>query len=102
MGDFINNISEPTLTSFCTLFKLKNLAKEPTCYKNPNNPSFIDLFLTNRARSFHKTWVFETGLSDFHTLAVTFQRSKFESLPPKIISYRTYKQFNKGNPKLSK
>ena len=96
LGDFNANISEPTLTSFCTLFKLKNLVKEPTCYKNPNNPSCIDLFLTNCARSFHNTCVFETGLSDFHKLVVTLLRSKFESLPPKIISYRTYKQFNEG------
>ena len=52
MGDFNPNISGPTLTSFCTLFKLKNLVKETTCYKNPNNPSCIDTFLTNSARSF--------------------------------------------------
>ena len=71
---------------------LKNLVKEPTCYKNPNNPSCINLFLTNCAN----TCVFETGLSHFHKLVVTLLRSKFESLPPKIISYRTYKQFNKG------
>ena len=96
LGDFNANISESTLTSFCTFFKLKNLVKEPTCYKNPNNPSCIDLFLTNCARSFHKTCVFETGLSDFHKLVVTILRSKVESLPPKIISYRTYKQFNEG------
>ena len=96
LGDFNANISEPTLTSFCTLFKLKNLVKEPTCYKNPNNPSCIDLFLTNCARRFHNTGVFETGLSDFHKLVVTLLRSKLESLPPKIISYRTYKQFNEG------
>ena len=64
--------------------------------QNPNNPSCIDLFLTNCARSFHNTCVFETGLSDFHKLVVTLLRSKVESLPPKIISYRTYKQFNEG------
>ena len=96
LGDFNANISEPTLTSFCTLFKLKNLVKEPTCHNNPNNPSCIDLFLTNSTRSFHNTCVFETGLSDFRKLVVTLLRSKFESLPPKIFSYRTYKQFNEG------
>ena len=57
-GDFNANISELTLTSFCTLFKLKNLVKEPTCYKNPSNPSCIDLFLTNCTRTFHSTCVF--------------------------------------------
>ena len=86
--------SERTLTAFCTLFKFKNLIKESTCYKNPNNPSCIDLFLTNCARSFHNTRVLKTGLSDFYKLVVTALRSKFESLSPKSISYRTCKQFN--------
>ena len=40
--------------------------------------------------------MFETGLSDFHKLVGTLLQSKVESLPPKIISYRTYKQFNEG------
>ena len=44
LGDFNANISEPTLTSFCTLFKLKNFVKEPTCYKNPNNPAVLIYF----------------------------------------------------------
>ena len=65
MGDFNANVSEPTLTSFCTIFKLKNLVKEPTYYRNPNNTSCIDLFLTNCAASFRNSCVFETGLSDF-------------------------------------
>ena len=82
LGDFNANISVPTLASFCTFFKLKNLVKEPTCYKNPNNPSCIDLFLRNYARSFHNTCVFQNGLSDFHKLVVTLLRSKFESLKP--------------------
>ena len=47
IGNFKVNIPEPTLTSFCTLFKFKNLIKEQTCYKNPNNSGCIDLFLTH-------------------------------------------------------
>ena len=35
-GYLKNNISKTILTSFCTLFKFKNLVKEPTCYKNLN------------------------------------------------------------------
>ena len=75
-------------------FKLKNLVKEPTCYKNPENLNYIDLFLTNCARSFYSTCVFETGLFDFHKLVLTILRWKFKTLPPKIIRCRTYKQFD--------
>ena len=68
--------------------------KEPTCYKNPENPSCIDLFLTNCPRSFHNTCLYETGLSDFHKLVATILRTSFEPLPPKIIKYRNYKNFD--------
>ena len=33
MGDFNADVSDPSITSFCTLFKLKNIAKEPPCYQ---------------------------------------------------------------------
>ena len=95
MGDFNANISESALTSLCNLFKFTNRDKKLTCYKNPNNPSYIDIILTNCARSFHFTYLFETGLSDSHKLVVTPLRLKFESLSPKVISYITYKKFNK-------
>ena len=95
MGDFNANTSEPTLTSFYTLFKLKNLVKKPTCCKNPNNASCNDLFLTNCAMTFHNIYVFETGLSDLWKVVVTLPQSKFESLPPRIICHGTYKHFHK-------
>ena len=94
MGDFNADVSDPSMTSFCTLFKLKSIVKEPTCYKNPENPSCIDLFLTNCPRSFHNTCLYETGLSDSHKLVVTILRTSFEPLPPKIIKYRNYKNFD--------
>ena len=50
----------------------KRLGKEPIYFKNPNNPSCIDLFLTNTMRNFQETQVFETGLFDFHKLVVKF------------------------------
>ena len=55
----------------------KRLKKGALCFKNPNNPSCIDLFLTNTMRSFQETQLFETGLSDFHKLVVTVLKSTF-------------------------
>ena len=94
MGDFNADVSDPSVTSFCTLFNLKNIVKEPTCYKNPENPSCIDLFLTNFPRGFHNTCLYETGLPDFHKLVVPILRKRFEPLPPKIFKYRNYKSFD--------
>ena len=44
MGDFNVDVSDPSMTSFCTLFKLRNIVKEPTSYENPKNPSCIYIF----------------------------------------------------------
>ena len=94
MGDFNADVSDLSVNSFCTLFKLKSIAKETTCYKNPENPSCIDLFLTNCRRSFHNTCLYETGLSYFRKLVVSILRTSFEPLSPKIIKYRNYKNFD--------
>ena len=49
MGDFNVDVKEVSLHLFCNQYKLKSLNKDPTCYKNIDNPSCIDLFLTNSA-----------------------------------------------------
>ena len=36
-----------------------------------------------------------TGLSDFHRMTVSVLKMHFRKLPPKIISYRDYKSFEK-------
>ena len=57
LRDFNSETSETTLRHFCDLYKLKILVREPTCFKNPDNPSCIDLFLTNCSNSFQDTQV---------------------------------------------
>ena len=83
MRDFNADVSDPSMTPFCTLFKLKSIVKEPTCYKNP--------------RSFHNTFLYETGLSDFHKLVVTILQTSFEPLPSKIIKSEITKILTKMN-----
>ena len=60
--------SENCINTFMYQRNLQSINKEPSCYKIPNNPSYIDLFLTNSPRSFYQTETFFTGLSDFHKL----------------------------------
>ena len=35
------------MESFCESYRFKSLIKDPTCFKNPENPSCINLILTN-------------------------------------------------------
>ena len=66
MGDFNADVSDPSMTSFCTL-----------------------IFVRNRSLRF-------SLFSLFHfKLFVTILRTSFEPLPPKIIKYRNYKNFYK-------
>ena len=54
------------------------------------------LLLTNKPKSFQKTFVCETGLSDCHKLVATIFRSTFIKLPPEIVKYRRYKNFDEN------
>ena len=81
-----------SMTSLCTPFKLKNIVKEPTCFKNRENPSCIDSFLINCRGRFHNTCVGNQSL--WFSKVVTIVRTSFEPLPPKIIKHRDYKCFD--------
>ena len=72
---------------------MQNLNKEPTCYKNSENPSCIDLILPNNPRSFSKTNTFFTGFSDFHKLVLSVFKTTFCKSKPKEITYRNFKNF---------
>ena len=48
LGDFNSEPTEKAMKSFCQIYNFKNLLDKPTCYKNPNNPSCVDLIITNK------------------------------------------------------
>ena len=62
------------------IYNLKNLVKQKTRYKDPDNPSWIDLILTDCHRRFQNTNVFETGLSDFQKMTVSVLKSYIPTL----------------------
>ena len=61
VGDFNAQKGETCLDTFLYQHELENVNKEPTCYKNSENPNCIDFILTNNPRSFFKTNTFFTG-----------------------------------------
>ena len=76
LRDFNAEMSENSMLDFCAQYDLKNLIKEPTCYKILVKPTCIDSMLTNRHRSFMSTCAVETGLSDFHKMTITALKTK--------------------------
>ena len=96
LGDFNACVDDEALQTFCKFYSLHSLIKQPTCFKNPENPSCIDLILTNKPRSFQTKCVIETGLSDFHRMTISVLKMHFRKLPPKVINYRDFKKFDNG------
>ena len=62
-GDFNAEEKEILLNNFMDLYDLQNLVKENTCFKSVENPSCVDLFLTNCSNSFQSTFVISTAIS---------------------------------------
>ena len=90
MGDFNTEVTQTSMKVICGSYEFENLLKDATCYKNPENPSCIDLILTNNPNIFRNSGVIETGLSDFRKMTVTVMKTTFEKLKPNIIYYRDY------------
>ena len=82
-GTFVSQIDENCIDTFMYQHNLQSINKEPSCYKNPNNPSCTDLFLTNRPRSFYQTETFIAGLSDFHKFVLLILKTKFYKVKSK-------------------
>ena len=68
--------------------------KEKTCFKSVENPSGIDLILTNNSIAFQNTTTVFTGLSDFHKLVLTELKTSITKSKPQKITYRDYKSFD--------
>ena len=94
MGDLNVEGHNGFLEELCDLYNLKTLIKVPTCFKNPESPTSIDVMLTTSYRSFHNSCAIERGLSDFHKMIVTVMKSHFQKKEPKIIQYRDYNIFS--------
>ena len=70
---------------------LTNLVKN----KSIENPSCIDVFLTNSSNSFQHTQTISSGLSDHHKMVVTVLKNTFSKMKPQEIIYRRYTNFDK-------
>ena len=74
-----------------TLMKLsrsknsKHLVRQKTCFKNPENPYCIDLFITNSTGSFQNKTTLASDLSDVHKMILTVLKTTFQKVKPNKI-----------------
>ena len=72
------------------------MVKEKTCFESMNNPTYVDLLISNKEKYFKSATTIDTGLSDFHKIVLVVLKKTFERAKPKVISYRDYRHFD-GN-----
>ena len=97
VGDFNVQEDEPCIQDFMNEYNAINLVKEITCFKTLENPSCIDLFVTNSGNSFQNTTTVSTGLSDFHKMIITVLKTTFPKAKPRIVPYRDFSKYNVDN-----
>ena len=69
------------MNGFCDLYSLRSFVNKPTCFKNPENPYYIDLMLTNSPNSYQNSCAIECA---------TVMKMKFKKLKTRIEHYRDY------------
>ena len=95
IGDLNTETSEPHIDSFVYGHELHNLVKKKTCFKSVENPSYIELILTNNTIVFQDTTAIFTVLSDFHYVVLAvFKTSiaKTSLLKSSIAYFQTFKK----------
>lgn len=75
-------MEDSLMITFWENYKLRDLIKQPNGFKNPENPSCIDLLFTNKPLSIKTTFVIKTGLSDFHKMMLAVMKMYFPKMKP--------------------
>ena len=101
IGDINQNMMQISqsneLRDLADLFGLKNLITTPTCYKNPNNHTLVDVLLTNNPHHYCNSGTIQNGLSDVHHFIYGVLRQKQVRQQAKTVTYRSYKSFDPDN-----
>ena len=100
LGDFNVQENETILSEFLNAYNAKNIVKNKTCFKSIENPSCVDLIVTDKPGNFHHANVFETGILHHHKLVTTVSKAKFTKVSSKYVHYHNYKTFNEQDVKL--
>ena len=96
-GDFNAQVVEKSFDSFLYQHELTSINRNPTCYKNPNNPSCIDHILTNSPMSFLKQKLFLQGYHTFINWFYLYLSDFFSKVKAKEMSYRNFRDFKEDN-----
>ena len=92
MGDFKVKLTDTVLPNFYETYNLKSIVKRKTYFKNLNKPSFIDLIVTNKPKSFQNSMVIETVI--FTKCVIAVMKVYYSKQKATMIQHRKLKDFN--------
>ena len=96
IGDLnVNVLNHPNLLDdSLDILNLTIVVQGPTCFKNVDNPTLLDVILTNTPRRLTSVLNMSLGISDFHNfICIATKMCKPNKIRRQIV-YRSYKHFN--------
>jgi len=95
IGDLNVNMlnSSHALIDTFNILNLKNVIKKPTCFKNIESPTLLDVIITNTPKRLASTVNVDLGISDFHNFVGAATKLGLPPNGPKVITYRSMKHF---------
>ena len=82
--DLNAEVNQECMKHFFETDDLNSLIKVPTCYKNPEKPSCIDLLLVNRTKSLSAV--------DQISIRLTVMKTTFEKRKPRATYFRNWNE----------
>ena len=81
-------------SDFLNMYNLVNVVDKPTCFKSVENPSLIDVVLTNTPKRLASHLNACIGVSDHHNIICAATRGHLRRNHQRNIQYRSMKNFN--------
>ena len=94
LGDFNVKTPNTTIYEFWTTYNLKNLIKEPTCFKSLETQLVLTLSWQIGQNVFKTQMLFKLGFTISNKLTFTVLKAYFQEQKPKVIKYQNYKTFD--------
>lgn len=96
IGDFnVNTLKQNCLKQLFDLNGVKNVVNVPTCFKS-DQPTCIDLAVTNVHKRLQNVVALDVGLSDFHHMICLATKCYVPQRKKQCITYRSYKHFDQS------
>ena len=91
------NCTPRSFCDFMDMYNLVNIVDKPTCFKSVENPSLIDVVLTNTPKRLASHLNVGIGVSDHHNIICAATRMHLARNQKRKIQYRSMKNFSADN-----